>query len=621
MSSWQRCVSEYRLSRDASKPILRLRDAEVGPRRKRFIDLLDGDVSELAGLFRIAQRAQHYAVVADADCVLVMHDPAAAWAADYERVGIVDGACWNEQIAATNGVAMALRHRHPVTVAGKDHYYQLFSPFQCSAAPLLNHLDEPIGAINISSLDRGSLADRIFSQHVVALAAAKIQARLFHAKYRDQLRATLSVVGGETDETVNALIAIDGSGRIIAATNAGARVADSTAPDGLIGRDVSSIFDATIDELAASTGAAMEVDAGRHRSLIVLPVAPRQARPTATSVTTRRIGRTGPVTLREIAGGDAAAAALVERARRLFRASVPMHVSGGAATGKRTLVRALHREVTFSQGVLIAVDCGRTSDASASDFALSFTRALERARAHDHTSDGPLNVATLLIERVDLLDRHLQSHLVGFLRKLENVLDGPSLARDAGRLRVIITSSGSVGGRTNSAALHPDLKAHFAGGAIVMRSLRSRADLGALIVQVAQRIGERPVRVTDDAMTLLSARSWPGNYRELVGTLRAALILGDGKSITPFDLADDAGSIEEHSAHPPERLQEEPAEIEASLVREALQRAAWNVSSAAKLLGVSRATLHRRIVALGLVRPSRELGLRIGQAAAAGPPP
>ncbi len=612
MSSWQRCVSDYRLSRDASKPILRLRDAEVGPRRKKFVDLPDGDTSELDGLFRIAQRAQHYAVVADAECVLVMHDPAAAWAADYEHVGIVDGACWNEQIAATNGVAMALRHRHPVTVAGKDHYYQLLAPFQCSAAPLLNHCDEPIGAINISSLDQGSRADRIFSQHLVALAAAKIQARLFHARYRDHLRASLRVVGGETDETVNALIAIDGSGQIIAATNAGARVADRTAPNGLIGRNVGSIFDATIDELAACTGAAMEVDAGRDRPLIVLPIAPRQSRPTATSVATRRIGRTGPVSLREIAGDDSAALAMVERAERLFRASVPMHISGGTATGKRTLVRALHREVTYSQGVLITVDCGRASDISADEFATSFTRTLERARAHSHASDGSVNVATLMIERVDELEDHLQKQLVGFLRKLENVLDGPSLGREPKGLRVIVTSSSKSIEDAGADALQTELAAHFAGGLVAIRPLRYRNDLSSLIIRVAQRILGRPARITDDAMALLIARSWFGNYRELVGTLRGALVLSDGKAITPFDLAD--GMSAPH--RPPEKLKDQVDlvhDADASLVRDALCRANWNVSKAAKTLQISRATLHRRMVKLKLIRPSKQLRHHIGQ--------
>ena len=613
MSSWQRCVSDYRLSRDASKPIMRLRDGEVPPRRKKFVDLLDGDVSEIKALFRIAQRAQHYAVVADAECVLVMHDPAAAWAADYERVGIVDGACWNEQIAATNGVAMALRHRHPVTVAGKDHYYQLLAPFQCSAAPLLNHRDEPIGAINLSSLDHGSRTDRIFSQYVVALAAAKIQARLFHARYRDHLRASLSVLGSETDETVNALIAMDGSGRVIAATNAGARAIDLNASDGLIGRNVGSILDATIDELAASTGVAIDVDAGYDRRLIVLPVAPRHARPTATSVATRRIGRTGPVSLREIAGVDAASVALVERAQRLFRASVPMHVSGEPATGKRTLVQALHREVTFSQGSLITVDCSQTSDASADDFAKSFARALERARAHDHAADGCLSIATLLVERVDELDRKLQKRLANFLSKLENVLDGPSLSHETRKLRVVVTSSQNGSGDGHSPALQAELAAHFAGGSVVMRPIRHRTDLRNLISSVAHRLVERPVHVKENAVTLLTSRDWTGNFRELVGTLRSALVLGDGKSITAFDLADVSVVCQEPTLTPCEPVGRE-SEVDASLVQDALRRSAWNVSKAAKVLKMSRATLHRRIVALRLIRPSKELRCRIGQA-------
>jgi DNA-binding NtrC family response regulator len=112
-----------------------------------------------------------------------------------------------------------------------------------------------------------------------------------------------------------------------------------------------------------------------------------------------------------------------------------------------------------------------------------------------------------------------------------------------------------------------------------------------------------PVReIAPDAIELLRSHDWPGNIRELRNVLERATMLTDDVRLA----LDDFVSIlriplrEAESSEPVRRYDDALAEFERRVIREALQSTGGKVPEAAKLLGLGRATLYKKLVSLGI---------------------
>jgi two-component system NtrC family response regulator len=92
---------------------------------------------------------------------------------------------------------------------------------------------------------------------------------------------------------------------------------------------------------------------------------------------------------------------------------------------------------------------------------------------------------------------------------------------------------------------------------------------------------------TEEAQDAVDAYAWPGNVREMENKIKSAVIMADGKFVTPEDLGLSAvGPV------PSLNLRKVRQESETRAIREALARAAGNISRAAELLGITRPTLY-----------------------------
>jgi DNA-binding NtrC family response regulator len=139
-----------------------------------------------------------------------------------------------------------------------------------------------------------------------------------------------------------------------------------------------------------------------------------------------------------------------------------------------------------------------------------------------------------------------------------------------------------------------------------------RGDLPALaqwFVEQANARGDKQVLgFSSEAMDLLDAYAWPGNLDELIQVVHEAHQRCEGPEIGPADLPARLHLAAGEAAHP--RKSEEPivldeflAKVERELLSRALARAKGNKSKAAKLLGMTRPRLYRRLVQAGLVEP------------------
>ena len=108
---------------------------------------------------------------------------------------------------------------------------------------------------------------------------------------------------------------------------------------------------------------------------------------------------------------------------------------------------------------------------------------------------------------------------------------------------------------------------------------------------------------TPQAVEALTAYSWPGNVRELENRIKRAVVMAEGKYVTPVNLElKDPSSAEEDAS----TLRASRDSREKDLVRLAMEKAEWNVSRAAAELGISRPTLYQLLARYGLKKPKSE---------------
>jgi DNA-binding NtrC family response regulator len=121
----------------------------------------------------------------------------------------------------------------------------------------------------------------------------------------------------------------------------------------------------------------------------------------------------------------------------------------------------------------------------------------------------------------------------------------------------------------------------------------------------------RPMKISVDAKSLIMNYAWPGNVRQLESAIERALLLAEGDEITAEDLpfefrtsaqSEGAGGFK----LPPEGISFE--ELERSLLIQAMEQTGWNITRAARLLGLSFRTMQYRLDKFGIKRPGRGKG-------------
>ncbi len=279
---------------------------------------------------------------------------------------------------------------------------------------------------------------------------------------------------------------------------------------------------------------------------------------------------------------------LVEQVRLASQVTTPVLLIGEAGTGKQTLARTIHYLSARRDGACAVLDCQYLPPSAISK--LLFGQEGLAAVYLREPAYLPRDVQLLLCERI------AQSNSPGTEgamtpRILAGCTQPPAQAVRSGRMLDELACALSI-------------------LVLEVPPLRDRlADLPALVERLLPRAcAGRDVRVTSlsaDVWTLLRGYSWPGNVRELYNVLRTACTHARGEQLRAADLpAELRRAVQrEQSPRPLDKslpLQHLLEEAERRLIQLALQRAGGRKARAARLLGIPRPRLYRRMVSLGI---------------------
>jgi two-component system response regulator PilR (NtrC family) len=296
---------------------------------------------------------------------------------------------------------------------------------------------------------------------------------------------------------------------------------------------------------------------------------------------------------------------------KLARSQAPVLVSGDSGSGKELAARLIHDLGPRGDGPFIPVNCGAIpTELMESEFfghkKGSFTGAAGDKDGLFQAADG----GTLLLDEVADLPLHMQ---VKLLRVIQEKAVMPIGAREEVPVdvRILSASHQPLKPLVESGKFRSDLYFRLNVIEIHMPGLSEREDDIPLLAErflaeiAEQWQGEKSPTISEQAMQTLQRHQYTGNVRELINILQRAVTMCDGNVIEPEDLL--LEHVEVHDSQPEaqsktddQSLDSYIEDIEKKMLEDALQKARYNKTRAAEILGISFRSFRYKLKKFGI---------------------
>ena len=305
--------------------------------------------------------------------------------------------------------------------------------------------------------------------------------------------------------------------------------------------------------------------------------------------------------LERFLGTSTVMAEVLDKVRQVADSRANVLVEGESGTGKEMVARAIHGLSPRRQGPFVAVHCAALSPQLLESELFghekgSFTGAVERRIGRFEQAQG----GTLFLDEIGEIDAATQVKLLRALgeRTIERVGGNKTLEVD---VRLVAATHRNLELMVREGKFREDLFFRIRVVQINLPPLRERPEDIPILAdhfrqEYAKENGKTDLRLSAAAMQALLAYRWPGNVRELRTAMEHGVVLARGKEIEPKDLPTSVReSTSARSGSAGFKGIFRLGELEKQAMEAALRQTGQNVTEAAKLLGISRRTLHRRL--------------------------
>lgn len=292
-------------------------------------------------------------------------------------------------------------------------------------------------------------------------------------------------------------------------------------------------------------------------------------------------------------------------------------IGGESGTGKRLIAHAIHKYNPLERGKpFVEVSCGALTETLLESELFghvkgAFTGAIKDKPGRFELADG----GSIFLDEIDAFSPALQVKLLRVLQEgeFERVGDNKTLKVD---VRVIAATNQDLQELIAQNKFRKDLYYRLNIISIEMPPLRERKeDIPLLIIDFIKKhtkhLSKKINEISDDTLKILMNYNWPGNIRELENVIERALILSKGPAITPEDLPDflhHPKQISEFSEEDGLKLKEALRSPEKDLIIKALDSVSWNRNEAARILGINRTTLYKKMRHFELLKKKNDNG-------------
>lgn len=308
--------------------------------------------------------------------------------------------------------------------------------------------------------------------------------------------------------------------------------------------------------------------------------------------------------IENIIGNSKEMAEVCDRLRQVADSRATVMVEGESGTGKELVAHAIHRLSPRSRAPFKAVHCAALTPSLLESELFghekgAFTGATERRKGRFESADG----GTLFLDEIGEVDASIQVKILRVLeeRRFERVGGNETIDVD---VRVITATNRDLKKMVDRGEFREDLYYRLHVVPIQIPPLRERrGDIAILVDHFIKELGREDGReidgITPDALDMLKKYGWPGNVRELRNMVEHMVVMSRGKRISVRDIpseikfGDPGGGKENDDSL-------SLADTERRKIEEALRVCSDNRTAAAKRLGISRRTLHRKLNEYGL---------------------
>ncbi len=280
---------------------------------------------------------------------------------------------------------------------------------------------------------------------------------------------------------------------------------------------------------------------------------------------------------------------------RVANTNVSVMLLGASGTGKELLARGLHEASDRRDGSFIAINCAAIPENLLESELFghekgAFTGAVKTTEGKIEQADG----GTLFLDEVGDIPLPLQVKLLRFIqeRTIERIGGRKQIAVDT---RIVCATHQDLEKMIAENAFREDLFYRLAEVVVKVPALAERPGDAVLLAKsflkrFAEEMNPGVNGFAPDALAAIDSWPWPGNVRELENRVKRAVIMADGKLVAADDL--DLDDNEEDDGAQALNLKSARELSDRKMIRHALARSEGNISSTAKLLGISRPTLY-----------------------------
>ncbi len=592
-SSWQRCRdNELNFEKVTKNEVLA--PSQLRERLDAQDSLVAAASVVLPFLVRFLKRKRYIILLCDGDGYILKSLGNPPFLTKAQTVHLSPGANWREDVKGTNAIGTSLAEKRPVQVIGWEHYVRENHFLNCWATPICDANGEPMGILDISG-ETGVEDERL--AEIVLMGGKMIEQNLQMLELQNNFRFCQEGIKIAGEMLREGFVTINSDGEISNINEIGSWLLGQKRED-VIGRSASEVFCSGRRLLVENKSLPLQVDTS------CLPANSRFSR-----ITDEHGSFLGTVGV--LQPGDLHAArsetfwiGRSELTRKVFAQAAKAAISlstvlilGESGTGKEVLARYIHNMSGHKKGPFIAINCAAIPATLIESELFGYAEgSFTGAKKGGHPGKFELaQDGTIFFDEIGDMPIHVQASLLRVLQEKEICRLGDTKTRKV-NARIIAATNKELKTLVDEGKFRLDLYYRLKVVTLDLPPLRHRKEdildlVPHFVIKASSAQGKRPVAISDEVYSRLLTYDWPGNIRELENCIEGMVAMSDAAILTDEDLPRE---IRETVC---EKVQDEfiLTRHTREAILQALSQTRGKIAPAARILGIGRTTLYRKL--------------------------